>query len=942
VSVAAQFRFRLRLALMVVVSAATAAALLIAERELEAEAAAARTRVLAVERAAAEAQRSVRQAAMIARCRDLAEKPRIHAALEDDALDLLYPSAESELAPAPAAIAFYRFLDRSGRVIPPPNAAPGRLEPAVERRLDLPRLPDAPATGFLAIPRVTEVVTVPIRSTETNLPIAAVTMGFKAGARNVWVPGAAGEGWWSAAAGAAIARAPGGGSFTASHDGMPEMVFFDPLPVDAGYPPAYQVSAFSLAELIGRERRLRWQIGLSGGAILLLSLLASMFVGGGLAVPVERLAQESERSARFSADASHQLKTPVTVMRAGLEELLRHPQLTPGQCAEISALVHQTYRLATLIDDLLLLARLDAGRLRLDLQPVDLSGLIEAALDDAGALTPEQDISVQAEVPAGLSIAGERRYTAIILQNLLENARKYNRPGGRIRVRARGEKGRVQVDIGNSGSGIPAAAQAAIFERFHRGSRGENEPGYGLGLNLARELARLHGGDLSLLGSTGDWTEFRWTVPSVSAAGPGAGLAALPWLLLAGCILLAGAGRLRADALDDLDQLDAALNLSAADDQVRAQVSGLADLEGFEFQTPPPGLIRDGGDTLGVPRLSLFLDAQAGSHVYAFAQYRVDTGFDPQPGRLRGRLDEYAVRVAGGSARRISLQLGKFATIVGNWTPRHDSWTDPFVTPPLPYDNLTGIWDAYPADSTRELLEWAHVLPYPPYLADTGKLLRLPILWGPSYATGASLAGATGGVTYAVEVKNASLSSRPDDWNPASGQFRHPTVSARAGYAPDEAWSFGASASEGPYLDRAAAAFIDPGLSFAQYREIVFGQDAAYAHHHFQAWAEVYETRFEIPGVANADTLAYYVEAKQTFAPEWFGAARWNQQLYGTVPLAGVAVPWGADVWRADLAVGHRFNARLQAKLQYSAQQGGGASPRNLGHTAAAQLTLRL
>ncbi|MBC7365517.1 MAG: sensor histidine kinase, partial [Undibacterium sp.] len=103
------------------------------------------------------------------------------------------------------------------------------------------------------------------------------------------------------------------------------------------------------------------------------------------------------------------------------------------------------------------------------------------------------------------------RYPALILQNLLGHARKYTRPGGRIRRAARPDAGLVELTVGNTGRAIPAAAQAHIFERFHRGAVGENVPGYGLGLNLARELARLHGGDLRLLRSADDWTEFAIT-----------------------------------------------------------------------------------------------------------------------------------------------------------------------------------------------------------------------------------------------------------------------------------------------------------------------------------------------------------------------------------------------------------------------------------------------
>jgi signal transduction histidine kinase len=93
----------------------------------------------------------------------------------------------------------------------------------------------------------------------------------------------------------------------------------------------------------------------------------------------------------------------------------------------------------------------------------------------------------------------------------LENARKYNKPGGCIRVVAMRQPDLVRLTISNTGSAIPAAAREHIFERFHRGSAGENIPGHGLGLNLARELARLHGGDVRLVGSDENWTEFQVT-----------------------------------------------------------------------------------------------------------------------------------------------------------------------------------------------------------------------------------------------------------------------------------------------------------------------------------------------------------------------------------------------------------------------------------------------
>jgi signal transduction histidine kinase len=107
-----------------------------------------------------------------------------------------------------------------------------------------------------------------------------------------------------------------------------------------------------------------------------------------------------------------------------------------------------------------------------------------------------------------LYIAGEKRYTSLIVQNLLENARRYNRPGGLIRVTAHKERGEVVLAIGNTGHSIPCDVQEHIFERFHHSSTGSDVSSHGLGLNLARNLARLHGGGLRLVGSEKDWTEF--------------------------------------------------------------------------------------------------------------------------------------------------------------------------------------------------------------------------------------------------------------------------------------------------------------------------------------------------------------------------------------------------------------------------------------------------
>jgi signal transduction histidine kinase len=146
-------------------------------------------------------------------------------------------------------------------------------------------------------------------------------------------------------------------------------------------------------------------------------------------------------------------------------------------------------------------------------------------LDDINALPESFEVKIEKEVPAGLYVAGEKRYTGLIVQNLVENARKYNRSGGRIRVTASRNAEGVTLNVGNTGATISPEAQQHIFERFHRGSVGENVSGHGLGLNLASELALLHGGRLRFVRSNDDWTEFEVTFRPTSRQSDGASTA---------------------------------------------------------------------------------------------------------------------------------------------------------------------------------------------------------------------------------------------------------------------------------------------------------------------------------------------------------------------------------------------------------------------------------
>ncbi|MFZ0918296.1 MAG: HAMP domain-containing sensor histidine kinase [Candidatus Udaeobacter sp.] len=561
----ASFRTRLFTAMMIIVATLTGLGFYLAQRKVTADAERNLQQIFQTELSSLDKLEELRHAALTDRCNALAAKSRIHAAIEDNAIDLLYPSAKDELRdlmegkePPPQQATqslharFYRFLDSNGAVIKPVNPHDvGELDAKAEAQLALDRLPETQQIGYIDENSqagggvIDEVIAVPIFSTDTGDVISALVIGFKpleledrhTGMKSgIWtngqlhlpaLPRSAQASLNNKLAGAFANSDQGENYFRVDVGGAPQLVFHRRLNPASLFPPAYEICVYPLSYSLAQLHRLRWQIGGAGALLLLGGFVASHLVALRLSVPVKKLAldseenrarrkraeaalastaEELERSTRYSADASHQLKSPVTVFRIGLESLMAREGFKPEIYEELSALLHQTHRLTGVIDDLLLLSRMDAGHLQIASTPVDLSQVVDEWLDDLGALPDSPDLKIEKKFPRGLFVAGEKRYTSLIVQNLLENARRYNRPGGRIRVSGCANGNKVMLTVGNTGRTIPPGEN--IFERFHHSSTPSAASGHGIGLNLARELARLHGGDLRLVRSEKDWTEF--------------------------------------------------------------------------------------------------------------------------------------------------------------------------------------------------------------------------------------------------------------------------------------------------------------------------------------------------------------------------------------------------------------------------------------------------
>ena len=247
-----------------------------------------------------------------------------------------------------------------------------------------------------------------------------------------------------------------------------------------------------------------------------------------LNITFKSLSSSFEQAARFSADASHQLKTPLTLLRLGIEELLTDPSTPRSQRTQIEELLNQIHRLTSIVEKLLLLSRADAGRLGLRPQDLPPSRFFSDFLDDIAALSQDKGIELETCISARSPVLADPDSVAMILENLMENAIKYNRPNGCIKVTISETDDWTELSIVNTSEPIPEKHAAHIFKRFVRGSAGEDIPGSGLGLSIARELAEANHGHLDLVKSANGWTEFRLRLPRMQRDIPELALTSAP------------------------------------------------------------------------------------------------------------------------------------------------------------------------------------------------------------------------------------------------------------------------------------------------------------------------------------------------------------------------------------------------------------------------------
>lgn len=231
---------------------------------------------------------------------------------------------------------------------------------------------------------------------------------------------------------------------------------------------------------------------------------------------LERLDSSFDQMRQFSADASHELQTPLTILKGEIEVALRFPRDAEEYRNTLASSLEEINRLAKLVEGLLLLARADSGVLKIDRQQVDLGKLIEAVMKDFSGLAAEQDKVLNSEMNEPVSLFGDPILLRQLLQNLVQNGLKYTPEGGAVTVKAGYDHPWSTITVSDTGEGIPATDQEKIFKRFFRSAKARSEKGggAGLGLSIVHSIVDAHKGKIEVTSRPGLGSTFIVKLPA--------------------------------------------------------------------------------------------------------------------------------------------------------------------------------------------------------------------------------------------------------------------------------------------------------------------------------------------------------------------------------------------------------------------------------------------
>ena len=285
----------------------------------------------------------------------------------------------------------------------------------------------------------------------------------------------------------------------------------------AGFGTTYIVVAGSSLEPIDEElEAVRATLAYVVPVALLLAAVSGWFLARRSLAPVQFAMQQQRR---FMADASHELRTPVTTTRTAANVALQQPHRPEEEYRRSLAIIEQQAdRLSRIVEDMFTLARADAGTYPVRKQPMYLDELIDEVVAAARVLASTRGVVVRAEVVTSAAYEGDEELVRRAVVNLLDNAVRHSPSGATVVVRLQRASGGYTIAVADEGPGIPPESQPHIFERFYRAdasrAREGRDGGAGLGLALVRWVAQLHGGDATLTSSSDHGSTFTVVLPS--------------------------------------------------------------------------------------------------------------------------------------------------------------------------------------------------------------------------------------------------------------------------------------------------------------------------------------------------------------------------------------------------------------------------------------------
>jgi len=218
---------------------------------------------------------------------------------------------------------------------------------------------------------------------------------------------------------------------------------------------------------------------------------------------------------RFSADASHELQTPLTILKGELEVALRSSRTPEEYQVTLESALEEVNRIAHLVEGLLLLHRAEAGVLRMDRQQVDLEQLLREVYEQLQGVAHSRSVELRLGPIASASAPGDRELFRRLLLNLADNAIKYTPPNGIVTLGLQREGNWASIWVSDTGIGISREEQERIFQPFYRtlDARSQNDRGTGLGLSIARSIAMAHGGTIQVQSTPGQGSTFSASIP---------------------------------------------------------------------------------------------------------------------------------------------------------------------------------------------------------------------------------------------------------------------------------------------------------------------------------------------------------------------------------------------------------------------------------------------